>query len=122
LCGDHRKGDEVAEKQTGIEIHYYLTEQGMDENNTYRWPGEWEPSFARMCVEEMAEHYHSRHDGWEDNNWPQEFVVLQAESNTKTELGRWMVDRDWRPDFGATKIEQKLQEATGPAVAGPVGS
>ena len=55
---------------------------------------------VHRIVEDMADDYHTNHDGWEAN-WPLTFVILDEGNH---ELGRYLVDRETIPSFLARRL------------------
>jgi hypothetical protein len=60
-------------------------------------PGEFDDTTAI----EVAEDYHSEHDGWE-STWPLTFALYKTEEGP--EVARYGVEREYDPHFLATKV------------------
>lgn len=69
---------------------------------------EWSSEVDWVCAQECAKNYHYRHDGWENSSWPLTFVLSSVEGE---ELGRFEVSRECVPEFSATRIKSRDQDA-----------
>jgi hypothetical protein len=60
----------------------------------------WNDDLAERC----ADDWHSNHDGWEAS-WPRTFVLFR--DKTGPAFARFTVDREYAPQFSATKANEK---------------
>lgn len=63
-----------------------------------------------MIADELAEHYHSNHDGWEAT-WPLELRVYKDEA----EVARFSVEREYEPSFIAYETTPPAAQSEGGA-------
>ena len=73
----------------------------VDDGDFYNFSSKLEPPDARFIVVDMAEDYHSFHDGWEEH-WPLLFTVADESENI---IGKFEVDRETIPQFIASEIK-----------------
>lgn len=86
-----------------------------DENGRFAFPKE-QHLYGRswdLVVTDLAEHFHSHHDGWE-SDWPAQFRIYED----GTELARFLVEREMEPTFYASE-QERADPRAGDQVARP---
>jgi len=77
-----------------------------DENGRFDFPRnqllygrDWD-----LVVTDLAEDYHSNHDGWE-SSWPLQFRIYEGDA----EIARFQVEREHEPTFCAHELKAESQ-------------
>jgi hypothetical protein len=85
-----------------MKLKYFILDQGetLDDARVFDLAS-FDKSWEELAVEQLADHYHFCHDGWEAS-WPITFEVYREDDS---KIGSFIVERKAVPEFSARRVD-----------------
>lgn len=79
--------------------HLFSVEHRLIDEDADPWEYEW-------LVEQLAQDYHSNHDGWEHSSWPNGSIEFWLYDENKKFMDKYEVYLEYEPSFSAHRIKK----------------